>query len=360
TCPFYKNMIFTQDRDEIAEFAPLLMQGRDTSQNLALTLMKSGSDVDFGAITRGLCRSLQKNGVNVFTQHKVTDLKKQDAYWELTIKDKASGSIKKAKARFVFIGAGGGAFPLLQKSGIRESRGYAGFPVNGLWLVCKNQEVINLHSTKVYGKASVGDPPMSVPHLDTRFIDGNKELMFGPFASFNTRFLKSGSLLDFPLSVRFDNLLPMIQAGLDNISLTTYLIKQVFLSKSGRVERLRSFFPQAQSEDWEVQVAGQRVQIIKKDSSGRGSLQFGTEVIASQDGTLSAILGASPGASTSVDIILEILESCFSKEMALPQWQEKIAQMVPSYRNTLEENIARFNELRSKPANTLGLVFESI
>ncbi len=358
--PFFKNMIFTQEREKIAEFAPLLIEGRSNEEKLAATFIDGGSDVDFGAITRGLAENLKARGVSIHLEHKITDLKQNNKGWELKIYDKAQKTTKIVQANFVFLGAGGGAFQLVQKSGIREARGYAGFPINGLWLACKNKEIITKHSSKVYGKASVGDPPMSVPHLDTRMIDGKRELMFGPFASFNTRFLKYGSLLDFPLSVRPNNVLTMLQAGIDNIPLTIYLIKQVFLDKNGRMDRLRAFMPTADSKDWEIKNAGQRVQIIKKNTQGRGSLQFGTEVVVAQNGSLAAILGASPGASTSVDIILEVLERCFKKEMSSPKWHEKIQQILPSYHHTLEENIANFNTLRSRTAKILKLPFEGI
>lgn len=233
----------------------------------------------------------------------------------LDVKDKINGTAKQVKAKFVFLGAGGGSFPLLQKSGIPESKGYGGFPVGGLWLVCKNRDIIDKHQAKIYGKASIGDPPMSVPHLDTRIIGGKKELLFGPYAGFNTKFLKRGSLLDFPLSIRANNSMPMIQAGIDNVPLTIYLIKQILLTNGRRMRKLNVFIPSAKLDDWKAKFAGQRVQIIKKDAQGRGSLQFGTEVITSSDGSLAALLGASPGASTTVNIMVQVLKRCFKDEM---------------------------------------------
>ena len=220
----------------------------------------------------------QKDNFNVYVSHKVQNLTKQGASWVLDVLNTKTGEKKQVKAKFVFLGAGGGSFPLLQKSGIPEGRGYGGFPVGGLWLVCKNRDIIDKHNAKIYGKASIGDRPMSVPHLDTRIIKGKKELLFGPYAGFNTKFLKHGSLLDFPMSVRFSNFLPMFQAGIDNVPLTIYLIKQILMSNKQRMRKLHRFFPDAKIEDWEALFAGQRVQIIKKDSNGRGSLQFGTEV----------------------------------------------------------------------------------
>lgn len=357
--PFYKNMLFSQDRDQIAQWAPLLIQGRDKNQPVAVTFMDGGSDVNFGAITTQLKTNLaKKEGVDIFLSHKVIDVNRDSQGWELKIIDTKNDTRKTLQARFVFLGAGGGAFPLLQKSGIPEGHGYAGFPVSGLWLACNNKELIDQHSTKVYGKASVGDPPMSVPHLDSRIIDGKKELIFGPYASFNTKFLKNGSLLDFPFSMRANNFLPMLQAGIDNIPLTAYLVRQIFLGKNGRMDKLEFYVPSAKQEDWELKVAGQRVQIIKKNAQGRGFLEFGTEVVVSADKSLAAVLGASPGASISVDVILEVLEKCFPQEMK--KHYDKLKEILPSYQNTLEQNIATFNHQRAQTAQLLQMPFKEI
>lgn len=357
--PFYKNMIFSQDRDQIAQWAPLIVQDRNPDQPIAATFIDGGTDVNFGAIVTQLKNNLiKKEGLEVFLSHKVKDINRDSKGWELKIIDTKNDTYKKVQAQFIFLGAGGGAFPLLQKSGIPEGHGYGGFPVSGLWLVCNNKDLIDKHATKVYGKASVGDPPMSVPHLDSRIIDGKKELMFGPYASFNTRFLKHGSFLDFPLSARWNNLIPMLQAGLDNIPLTVYLIRQIFLGKKGRMDKLEFYMPSAKQEDWELKVAGQRVQIIKKNAQGRGFLEFGTEVVVSADRTLAAVLGASPGASISVSVILELLEKCFATEIA--QYSDKLKEMIPSYKNTLEQNIAAFNTQRSKTAQALQMPFTEI
>ncbi len=359
--PLFKNMIYTEDREQIKEWAPLLLEGRGETQKMAVTYMAGGSDVDFGEIARQFGEKLsQKEGFDVYTHHKVRDLTKEGNIWLLDVIDTKSYERKQVKAKFVFLGAGGGSFPLLQKSGIPEGRGYGGFPVGGLWLICNNREIIEKHNAKIYGKASIGDPPMSVPHLDTRIIRGKKELLFGPYAGFNTKFLKKGSFFDFPSSIRLNNFIPMIQAGIDNVPLTIYLIKQILSTDRMRMRKLEVFFPAAQFPDWNAQFAGQRVQVIKKDKNGRGSLQFGTEVITSSDGSLAALLGASPGASTVVDIMLEVLKRCFGDEMKTSAWQDKLAEMVPSYNRSLEENITHFNECRFKTAQTLHLPFDEI
>lgn len=361
TCPLFSNMHYSEDRDQIKQWAPLLLEGRDDKQSIAVTYMEEGSDVNFGEIVRQFKDKLsQKDGFDVYVNHKVCDINKDGNAWLLDVLDKQNGTKKQVKTKFVFLGAGGGSFPLLQKSGIPEGRGYGGFPVGGLWLVCKNRDIIDKHHAKIYGKASIGDPPMSVPHLDTRIINDKKELLFGPYAGFNTKFLKHGSFFDFPLSMRANNLLPMIQAGIDNVPLTVYLIKQILMLDRQRMKKLNVFIPAAEFKDWRAMFAGQRVQIIKKDANGRGSLQFGTEVITSQDGTLAALLGASPGASTVVNIMLQVLERCFGDKMNSSDWREKLTQMVPSYGRSMEENITRFNECRSKTAETLQMPFCAI
>ncbi|WP_300721770.1 malate dehydrogenase (quinone) [uncultured Helicobacter sp.] len=358
TSPLFANMYYSEDREQIKQWAPLLLEGRDDKQHIAVTYMEEGSDVNFGEMVRQFRNKLsQKDGFDVYVNHKVYDLEKEGNKWRLDVLDKQSGERKQIRAKFVFLGGGGGSFPLLQKSGIPEGKEYGGFPVGGLWLVCKNREIIDKHHAKIYGKASIGDPPMSVPHLDTRIIDGKRELLFGPYAGFNTKFLKRGSLLDFPLSVRPSNFLPMVQAGIDNMPLTIYLIKQILMSNKQRMRKLNVFMPAAELKDWKAMFAGQRVQIIKKDAKGRGSLQFGTEVITSSDGSLAALLGASPGASTVVDIMLQVLERCFGTEMQSNEWKDKLIQMVPSYKRSLEENITHFNECRSQTAQVLQMPF---
>ncbi|MBC8080368.1 MAG: malate:quinone oxidoreductase, partial [Gorillibacterium sp.] len=257
-------------------------------------------------------------------------------------------------AKFVFIGGGGGSLHLLQNSGIPEGKHIGGFPVSGLFMVCNNPNVIAQHHSKVYGKAKIGAPPMSVPHLDTRFIDNKKSLLFGPFAGFSPKFLKTGSIFDLVTSVKPNNFLTMLAAGAKNISLTKYLIGQVMLSKEKRMEELRQFIPNAKAEDWDLVVAGQRVQVIKDTKAGgKGTLQFGTEVICAADGSIAALLGASPGASTAVHVMLEVIEKCFPQH--LKEWEPKIKEMIPSYGVLLSENVELFHEIHTSTSVTLGL-----
>jgi len=344
----FKGMQYTEDRELLKQWIPLVMEGRDPSEKVAATRMDGGTDINFGALTRALISYLQQQeGVHLNLNHEVRDLEKEpDGRWYLKVKNLETGKKRKLHTRFVFIGAGGGSLPLLEKSGIPEGNGFGGFPVSGQWLVCRNEAIVQRHAAKVYGKASVGAPPMSVPHLDTRVIDGKKALLFGPYAGFSTKFLKKGSWLDLPRSIKFSNIRPMIAAGLDNLPLTKYLIDQVRQSPEERLEALRDFLPEAKMEDWELEVAGQRVQVIKKDPEHGGILEFGTEVVSAADGSIAALLGASPGASTAVSIMLELLERCFPKLLATPQWNTKLQEMIPSYGQKLADKPTLLEHVR--------------
>jgi malate dehydrogenase (quinone) len=329
--PLFSGMEFTTDPREIADWAPLVMDGRDETVPVAATRVAHGTDVNFGALTRHLVETLDaKPGVRLHLSHEVCTLTRDGDAWRIEVRDLATGEERELRARFVFIGAGGYSLTLLQASGIPEAAGYGAFPVSGQWLRCTNREVIARHAAKVYGKAEVGAPPMSVPHLDTRWIQGEKELLFGPYAGFTTKFLKQGSWLDLLRSVGLDNVGAVVNAGLENLDLTRYLVGQAMLSVEERVELLRAYLPTAQADDWEVQVAGLRVQIIKADGQGRGELKFGTEVVTSADGSIAALLGASPGASTAVSIMLELLARCFPERWASADWRARLARWLPS------------------------------
>ena len=333
----FEKMEISEDPEKIKKWVPLMMEGRKSEEPIAITYDETGTDVNFGALTKKLISNLQEKHVEVNYKHEVQDIKKQDnGNWNVVIKDLTSGQITNYETEFVFIGAGGASLPLLQKTCIKESKHIGGFPVSGLFLRCKNPDVIKQHHAKVYGKAEVGAPPMSVPHLDTRFVNGERSLLFGPFAGFSPKFLKTGSYLDLIKSVKPNNIVTMLSAGVKEFNLTKYLVSQLMLSNEERVDDLRVFFPEAKDEDWEVITAGQRVQVIKDTDKSKGNLQFGTEVITSEDGTLAALLGASPGASTAVDIMFDVLQRCYQSEFS--GWESKIKEMVPSFGLKLSEH----------------------
>lgn len=339
----FRGMEYSEDPEQIKKWIPLVMEGRDASQRIAATRISIGTDVNFGEITRQLVASLQKSDkFNLQTSHEVRAIERNDdGSWNVTVADlKNDGQEKVIRSKYVFIGAGGAALTLLQESGIPEGKAYAGFPVGGEFLVTDNQAVVKRHLAKVYGKASVGAPPMSVPHLDTRVLDGKQVLLFGPFATFSTKYLKQGSLWDMFGSMTTSNFMPMVHVGMDNFDLVKYLISQVMLSDEDRYQALKEYFPEAKKEDWRLVKAGQRVQIIKKDEEKGGVLKLGTEVVASQDGTMSALLGASPGASTAAPIMLDLMKKVFKDKIDTPEWQSKLKTMIPSYGTKLNGNVA--------------------
>ena len=354
----FREMEYTENPEDLAEWMPLVVSNRDPMQKVAATRIKHGSDVDFGSLTRSMVKWLETQpNFELMLSSPVHYIDQRDnGRWKLRVKNQKTGELTKLEAGCVFLGAGGGALPLLQKSGIDEARGYGGFPVSGQWLVCQKQDIVKEHHSKVYGKAPIGAPPMSVPHLDTRIINGEPALLFGPFAGFTTRFLKQGSVFDLIGSVRATNLRPMLSVSKSNMDLTRYLIGEVFQSHTDRVESLRNFFPDAQEDDWALQMAGQRVQIIKQTAEGGGKLEFGTEIVAAKDGSLAALLGASPGASTAANAMLNVLERCFPEKMQSAEWQERMKELVPSYGQTLVEDEQLLNKVRERTLSTLNLV----
>ena len=357
----FRGMRYSEDHAQIKEWAPLVMEGRDPKQKVAATRTEIGTDVNYGEITRQLVASLQKKpNFALQLNTEVRGFKRNaDNSWTVTVADLKNGEAEHAiKAKFVFIGAGGAALKLLQETGIPEAKDYAGFPVGGQFLVSENPDVVNNHLAKVYGQASVGAPPMSVPHIDTRILDGKRVVLFGPFATFSTKFLKNGSLWDLLSSTTTSNFMPMVNVGMDNFDLVKYLISQVMLSDDERFEALKEYYPQAKKEDWRLWQAGQRVQIIKRDEDKGGVLRLGTEVVSDKDGTIAALLGASPGASTAAPIMLHLMEKVFKEKVASPEWQAKLKTIVPSYGTKLNGNIEATEQELQYTSDVLGLKYD--
>jgi malate dehydrogenase (quinone) len=352
--PLFAGLEYTDDPAELASWVPLMMTDRSTKQPVAATRSLAGTDVNFGALTRLMLDAAVDRGVQLHLQHRVLKVRRDsNGRWATTVRDQATGKRRTVRSRFLFVGAGGGALPLLQGAGIPEIKGFGGFPVSGQFLRTRNPQLVAQHQAKVYGQAKVGAPPMSVPHLDLRLIDGEQALLFGPYAGFSPKFLKAGSLWDLPRSVRAGNLGSMLGAGWANIPLTKYLIGQVLQSEKSRFRALEEFVPTAESGDWELITAGQRVQVIKQDDRGRGVLQFGTELIVGADGSIAGLLGASPGASTATSAMLTLLERAFPDRVEA--WKPLLQEAIPSYGHTLSEEPELLAQIFADTTRTLEL-----
>jgi malate dehydrogenase (quinone) len=352
---FFQDMVYTTDRATIGAWAPLLTEGRGEVP-IAATKMDTGTDVNFGVISRKLLGWLeQQPGCGVASGHRVVNLTKTAVGWDVAAKNLATGGVRHNHAKFVFVGAGGGSLPLLQKAGIPEAKGLGGFPIGGQWLVCDNPAIVQKHQAKVYGQALDAAPTMAVPHLDTRILDGKKTLLFGPFAAWTTKFLhKEGSWTDLPGSIKADNLLTLLKIGASNLPLVKYLIQQGTQSMANRMEVLHIFYPAAEAKDWKLIDAGIRVQAIKKTDGEAGIVHYGTEVITNSDRSISALLGASPGASVSVNIVLEVIKLCFPQLLATDAGKARMKEMIPTWDEDIKlpANAARFRAVQQK-ANAL-------
>ncbi|WP_310630904.1 malate dehydrogenase (quinone) [Paraburkholderia sp.] len=352
----FQSMKYSESHREIAQWAPLMMEGRDSRQKVAATWSSIGTDVNFGEITHQFVRYLEsQSNFNLLLNSDVKQIaRNDDGSWRVTVGN-THAQTRRIDARFVFVGAGGGSLPLLQEAGIPEAKEYGGFPVGGSFLVTENTDMTSRHFAKAYGKASVGSPPMSVPHLDTRILDGKKALLFGPFATFSTKFLKNGSYSDLLASTRMNNIVPMVRVGLSEFSLIKYLAGQLMLSDADRLKTLQEYLPRAQQQDWRLWQAGQRVQIIKRDKVKGGVLKLGTEIVCAKDGSIAGLLGASPGASTAAPIMLNLLDMAFKERLRTPAWQAKIRQIIPGYGTLLSANPRKAYESLNATSEALQL-----
>jgi malate dehydrogenase (quinone) len=352
--PLFEGMEYTEDPAVLAQWTPLLTKRRNPKQRIAATRVPAGTDVDFGALTRALVDNLQSRGAVIALNHRVRGIKRtKDGLWRINVRHEVGHTPHEVTARFVFVGAGGGALHLLQKSGIPEIDGFGGFPISGQFLRTSDPKIVAQHQAKVYGKAAVGAPPMSVPHLDTRIVDGEASLLFGPYAGFSPKFLKTGSWWDLPGSIRPKNLIPMLAVAKDNFDLIKYLVGELLANRAKKVKALQEFMPTAKSEDWELITAGQRVQVMKKDAKKGGVLQFGTEVIASEDGSIAGLLGASPGASTAVPIMLDVLERCFPERYK--SWEPTLKSLIPTIGTTLNDRPKEAERVITSTAEALQI-----
>ncbi|MER2035619.1 MULTISPECIES: malate dehydrogenase (quinone) [Mammaliicoccus] len=354
--PMFEGLTYTEDHKVLAEWMPLMMQGRNSNEPLAASKIDEGTDVNFGELTRKLVKNIeQHDNAQVHFRHEVVDFKQLDnSKWEVKVRNLVTGETETHVADYIFIGAGGNAIPLLQKTKIPESKHLGGFPISGAFLVCNNPKVVREHNAKVYGKEPPGTPPMTVPHLDRRYIQGKESLLFGPFAAIGPKFLKNGSNLDLFKSINRSNVVTMLSSGVKNLSLVKYSIQQVLQRKEDRMKELRRFVPNAKDEDWDIHIAGKRVQVIKDtEEHGRGFIQFGTEVVNSEDHTVIALLGESPGASTSVSVALEVIEKNFPQY--IESWEPKIKEIIPSYGESLIEDTQLLQKIRKQTAKELQL-----
>lgn len=356
---FFDEMKFTTSRSEVQQWAPLLVNGRNDTP-IAATRMMGGTDVNFGELSRKLIAWLaEQDGCGVATAHKVTGLRKTAQGWDVRVQDLKHSKQIANSAGFVFIGAGGGSLQLLQKSGIPEGSGFGGFPIGGQWLVCDDPTIVAQHQAKVYGQAQGEAPTMAVPHLDTRVIDGKKAVLFGPFAAWTTRFLKKeGSLTDLPFSIRPNNIASLLKVGAYNLPLVKYLVQQGLQSMNSRMELLRTFYPEAKTKDWRLIDAGIRVQAIKRQDGEAGIVHYGTEIVSDQDKTIAALLGASPGASVSVSLMLDVIKNCLPELLQSDEAVAAMKQMIPTYDEDLQDpaSIQRFRDIHQRSDQQLQLM----
>ncbi|ORW93434.1 malate:quinone oxidoreductase [Mycobacterium sp. IEC1808] len=352
--PLFARTELIDDPDEFARRLPFMAAKRDFSEPTALNWAADGTDVDFGSLARQLVSYCVRGGATALFGHEARNLTRQsDGSWTLLVRNRRTGERRRLNAKFVFVGAGGDALPLLQKSGIKEVRGYAGFPIGGRFLRADNPALTAAHRAKVYGAPAPGAPPLGALHLDLRFVNGKSWLVFGPFAGWSPKFLKHGHFTDLPRSVKPDNLVSMLGVGATQLTLLNYLIGQLRLSEPDRVRALREFAPTATDSDWELTVAGQRVQVIRRDRRRGGALDFNTTVLSADDGSIAGLLGGSPGASTAVPAMLDVLQRCFADRYA--SWLPALKGMVPSLGTELSREPALFEDVWSWGTKALGL-----
>lgn len=351
---FFEHMQYSEDFDEIERWLPYLMEGRPRHEKMAATVIETGTDVNFGALTEQMANyAVNELGVKIEYGTHVKRVHRSPAGSWL-VETERMGNAVQYKADVLFVGAGGGAFPLLKKSHLPFRARFSGFPVGGRFLQAAiTREQADQYRAKTYGKAKVGAPPMSVPHLDLRVANGQHYLLFGPFASFKPVLEKGRGFIDYLRSMRLHDLPGLLNVALEHFPLVKYLVSETFKGESSMLAELENFAPGISRKfDWKAVEAGQRVQIIKD-----GDLQMGTEIIVSSDKTYGTLLGASPGASVSPEVMLRCLEQLLPAVVAGDEARQKLKDIFPEDSlDTLSHNPERYREIRDVVNQTLGIV----
>lgn len=312
----------------IGDWAPLLITGRPPGTPIAATRHPGGTDIDFGALTGELARGMAAAGVAVRRGREITGLRRDaDGLWTVSGREVATGVRFTVRARFVFVGAGGYALRLLQRARLPEVRGYGVLPVGAQFLRTDDPVVSAAHTGKVYSPAGPAAPPMSLPHLDRRVVDGQVSLLFGPYATFSTRLLVHGRRTDLFTTIRAHNIVPLLGACLRDTGLIRYLVVQLLTPRRAKFAQLRRFVPTARQADWYPVPAGQRAQLVRPHPRHGGEIVFGTELVTGADGTVAGLLGASPGASVAPAIVRDLLTRCFPDRLG--RWAPALAGLLP-------------------------------
>ncbi|KZX75231.1 malate:quinone oxidoreductase [Oleiphilus sp. HI0009] len=350
---FFDEMKLSEDFDEIQSWIPLTMEGRSRHQKMAATRVDHGTDVNFESITKQLAQHMEnEQSADIqYNTHVKRVHKSPSGSW--LIECEQNGVAKQVRADKLFVGAGGGAFPILKASHLPAGRRFSGFPVGGRFLAAEiDKEVAQSYGAKTYGKAAVGAPPMSVPHLDLRVADGKYYLLFGPFATFSPILEKGRGIVEFIRMVHLHDIPNLLNVAREHFPLVTYLFKETFKGESAMLKTLDEFAPGLSNKfNWKVVQAGQRVQIIKD-----GDLQMGTEIVTSEDLSYGTLLGASPGASVSPEVMLRCVKTLFPKIVKKEAAQERLKTLFDETDvDVLIEDADKYREIRNSADKILGI-----
>ena len=354
--PLFDGLEYSDDPAELAEWTPLMMAGRDPRQLVAATRSAAGTDVNFGALTRMLLEDAADRGVAVHCQPARHEPRpaRPTAAGRSPCRDTVTGErrtvrrpvrLRRRRRRRAAAAAEGGHPGDRRASAASRSAASSCAPAPPSW---------SQHQAKVYGQAAVGAPPMSVPHLDPRVIDGDHSLMFGPYAGFSPKFLKAGSMFDLPRSVKPNNLGSMLGVARTELALTRYLVNELLQSGADRHQTLRAFVPdgrRARLGDDHRRPARPGHQAGPGDRPRRAPVRHrGRRRRRRHDRRPARRL---PGASTAVSAMLDLLERCFPDRM--PAWRPALQEAIPSYGRSLADDPALLAEVRASTMQTLEL-----